>query len=365
MVEASKWSDDRFLDKLRGQTDPLADAAVQRLIEQHGVEAASMLFRSMNSNAEALPDDAPEALREFVEQTSKLPSDLDYERLERGGAVFFQHAFSAAVVMLASSLPSGYSAPCLTHILTISGDLEQHPFKRLMGVVQLLVNISVVDAFQPQGEALVTAQKMRLLHAGIRAMTAKYRPDFEKSYGPPVNHEDMLATIMAFSWLVIDGLQKLGVDLTEQEGEDYYYLWRTFAQMTGIHPDGQPDSSEFVPQTVAQAREFYDAYSRRNYAAAAENPAGIRLTADNLTMMKRLIPWPLRLVGFGWAPRVASQALLNRESLERVGLRPLPGHEVCKGFLHRGLQIVQGTIDDAPDHFSERLGRTVFQHIFY
>ena len=80
------------------------------------------------------------------------------------------------VVLLASSLPRGYAAPCLCEILGISRDLERHPFGRLMGVVQLLINISDAGAFQPNGRAIVTAQKLRLLHAGIRAIAGRYRP---------------------------------------------------------------------------------------------------------------------------------------------------------------------------------------------
>ena len=100
-----------------------------------------------------------------------------------------------------------------------------------------------------------------------------------------------------------------------------------------------------------------------HYVLAADNPDGVRLTADNMAMMKRLIPWPLRLVGFGWAPRIATQALLGEEGLKRVGLRPIPGHKVLKGLLHRGLRLVQGSMDDGPAHFSDHLGRVVFQHM--
>ena len=45
-----------------------------------------------------------------------------------------------------------------------------------MGVVQLLVNISDADAFQPSGRAIVTARKLRLLHAGVRSMTGRHSP---------------------------------------------------------------------------------------------------------------------------------------------------------------------------------------------
>ena len=50
-MTASKWSDDAFLDELRQQADPLADAAVARLIEEGGIQAANHAFQHMHANA--------------------------------------------------------------------------------------------------------------------------------------------------------------------------------------------------------------------------------------------------------------------------------------------------------------------------
>ena len=83
---------------------------------------------------------------------------------------------------------------------------------------------------------MVTAQKLRLLHAGIRRLATKYRPAYQARFGVPVNHEDMLATIMAFSYLLVIGIERLGLPLSRTEAEDLYYLWRVFAVLMGIHP---------------------------------------------------------------------------------------------------------------------------------
>lgn len=362
MVE-TKWSDDSFLDVLQSQGDSLADRTVARLEAEHGVEEVNQIFKTMYASESPIPEGAPAAFREFVAATGELPSDIDPERLERGGKVFLEHAFSAAVVLLASSLPAGYSAPRLSRILTISGDLHKYPYKRLMGVLQLLVNISVPRSFRPQGEAVIMAQKMRLLHAGIRTVVPKYRPDFAEEYGVAVSHEDMLATIMGFSWLVIDGLRVLDVRLSQQEEEDYYYLWRIFAQMVGIHPDGEPESGEYVPQSVADAAAFYESYARRHYVGASENRDGVCLSKDNLRMLEDLIPGPLKLLGFKKLPRVLMHELLGDEGMARVGLRPVIGHRLTKSSFEWALHLVQGSMDDAPSHLGERLGRLVFQEM--
>ena len=53
---------------------------------------------------------------------------------------------------------------------------------------------------------LVTARKLRLLHAGVRTLVPRHRPDYAARFGPPVNLEDMLATIMGFSYLAFQGM---------------------------------------------------------------------------------------------------------------------------------------------------------------
>jgi len=147
----SKWSDDVFLDGLRQSGDPLADAAVARLEDEGGAKAVGMAFRHLQGNDSPLPPDAPAALHDFIAASGGLPDGVRPDRLEAGAAAFLDNALPSVVVLLAASLPRGYAAPCLTHILSISRDLERHPYERLMGVVQLLVNISANDAFDPRG----------------------------------------------------------------------------------------------------------------------------------------------------------------------------------------------------------------------
>jgi hypothetical protein len=354
-----KWSDDRFLDGLRQQGDRQADLAVGRLVEEREVGAVNEIFKTLRADAAPIPADAPAPLREFVAATGSLPSWTDRECLARGGKVFLKHASSAAVVMLASSLPRGYAAPCLCRVLSISRDLQTHPYQRLMGVIQLLVNVSSQGAFEPNGRAVVTAQKLRLLHAGVRTLVPRFRPGYEEKFGVPVNHEDMLATIMGFSYLVIEGIQRLGLPLSAEEAEDFYYLWRVYAQMMGIHPEGKPDDDSYIPATVAEAGQFYASYVRRQDSGPAENPAGLVLTQDNLAMMSDLIPRPLRFLGLGMAPRLAMSELMTPVEMARVGVQPVAGHGSLRAVFGLVLRLAQGALDVLP--FSTRLATLIFQ----
>lgn len=313
----------------------------------------------LQANDTPLPEDAPLPLKAFMAEAAGLPPDVDLARLRRGGQAFLGYALPSVVVLLASSLPRGYAAPCLVEILSISRDLERHPFDRLMGVVQLLINISDGDAFGHGGRAIVTARKLRLLHAGIRAITARHRPRYVEQFGRPVNHEDMLATIMAFSFLLVDGIRRLGLPLSDTDADDLYYVWRVFAVLMGIHPDGRPHDDSLVPASLAEAGEFYRAYVRRNNTSADRNPYGVLLTADNLAMMEQLLPWWLRAVGMGYAPRLCMTELMTSEELARVGCLPVRGHHLLKAGLSAILRIGQWGGTHAP--FAGRLAHLLLQ----
>jgi len=293
---ATRWSDDAFLDEIRRHVDPEADACVARVFAEGAAAGSAALFRHTTSNDDRLPEGSPPALVEFFQATRPLPPGADPARLARGEFVWMKNAFPAALVLLAKSLPEGYAAPSFGQVLSFSGDLERHPYRRLLGVLQMVVNVSSPGGFAENGKAVNTAQKMRLMHAAIRSLVLRrMKPPFDAArLGPPVNLEDMLATIMGFSWLLIDGVRRLDLPLGDQEAEDLYYLWRVFALLMGIHPPGKPHDDSLIPATIAEADTFYASYVRRNDTTAERNPYGVVLTQANLTMMTAMIWWPLK-----------------------------------------------------------------------
>jgi hypothetical protein len=76
-------------------------------------------------------------------------------------------------------------------------------------------------------------------------------------------------------------------------------------------------------------------------------------------MMAGLIPWPLRLLGLGFAPRIAMTELLTPEELARVGLTRLTGHSIIKAVLGLVLRVGQDTGERSP--LADRLSRLLLQ----
>jgi len=133
---ATRWSESAFLDEIRRHADDEADACVHRLFAEGGAAGSAALFRHTTSNDDRLPEGSPAALVDFFGTTRALPPDTDLARISRGEFVWMKHAFPAALVLLAKSLPEGYAAPSFGQILSLSGDLERHPYRRLLGVLQ-------------------------------------------------------------------------------------------------------------------------------------------------------------------------------------------------------------------------------------
>ena len=362
-MTTTRWSDDAFLDSLRQQTDELANQCVRKLAAENGLEGSRVLFQHTSSNDTALPPDAPAPLQTFFAETAALPPGVDLARIDRGERAWMKHAFPAALVLLAKSLPEGYAAPSFGEILHLTHDLERHPYRRLLGVLQMVVNVSTAHGFEPTGKAVVSAQKMRLLHAAIRVhIVPKYLPARDQNkYGPAINFEDMLATVMGFSFLVVDGLRILGTPLPAGEAEDLYYVWRVFAQLVGIHPRDRPDSAEYVPGSLAEAAEFYAAYARRHYVSAEQNPKGVVLALDNLRMLQDLMPRIWRRLGLGVVPRIYMQDLIGPEGCARVGIPPVFGHALLKRLLLGLVRLSHRVIDEVPERLDDSVSHLFFQ----
>ena len=241
-----------------------------------------------------------------------------------------RHIFEIGSVLLTRSLPAGYAAPRLSRTLTLSSDLVTASWRRVLAVVQLLVEIGGARGFQDGGAATMAGQKMRLMHAGVRGIARRRLPEFGPEHpeaGSPVSKEDMLGTLMGFSYLPIDSLRQIAHDLPDQDAEDIYYLWQVFGVMMGIHlpvtGDEEP-TFDYIPATLDDAAAFYQSYARRNYVSADQNPDGVVLARADLKMMKQLIPRHLRLLGCGILPKLLIQEALKPPAMALVGLRALP-----------------------------------------
>lgn len=319
-MDEIKWSDER-LDAMRKIGDPDAEACNEALGPLAQSQPVRDAMSSLVKNDVEIPADLPAPLVEFLTEARDLPAKvlggLDLKRLENGALIYAAHATTGAICLLLDAIPQGYCAPCLAQPLHATGLLDRRPYHRLLAVLQMVVDVVDPRGFGPHGAALMTGARLRLMHQGVRGIIDKRLPDYRAQFGVPVNVEDKLATLMGFSLLVIDSLQRLGTGLSDADAEEVWFLWRTFGLASGI-----PD--EDLPVDVTDARAFFRRYVERHFRPAVDNAAGVKLGQENLDMVRDLIPELLQKLGFARLPEAFMLELMGVERAALLDVTPLP-----------------------------------------
>ena len=67
-----------------------------------------------------------------------------------------------------------------------------------------------------------------------RAVANPSDPGLRAKFGLPINQEDMVYTLMTFSYVVIEGFRVMGYDMTEAQRDGYVHCWNVVGHLMGI-----------------------------------------------------------------------------------------------------------------------------------
>ena len=271
---------DAILDAARMRGDAFADATVAEIFKAGDTPAVARLFSSL------MRDETPQGqgaapVAHFLLKTGPIAA-RPRESVITGERVFAEHGPEVMMLLCCYSLPSSYAARKGVQVLHRTAYLAKRPNRRLFETAQFIIDVMSPRGLEPGGKGVRTAQKVRLMHAAIRHLILK-DPGAAWSVdelGVPINQEDLRGTLMTFTWLILDGLQKLGAALTPQEQQAYLDAWLLVANELGIE-------RELLPRTVAEAREVTAIIERRQ---VAESPEGREMMAALLGMMQSNLP---------------------------------------------------------------------------
>lgn len=277
-MPANTWTEGQF-DSMRAAGDPLADAVIAELFASGQVAAVNQLMRTLVANDDVPSDSLPPGVRDYLKQTEALPSWADPQRIRRGEQVFWQYGSAIITCLFCYGLPACYAAAKGVQVLALTARLYSNPTRRVIETAQMMVDVMRPGGIARAGRGVRTVQKVRLMHAAVRRLIAEHA-DWKPEWGTPINQEDMAGTLMAFSWIVIDGLRKLGYSLSDQEAEDYLYAWRVVGHLMGIR-------DEMLPADVNSAALLMRTVAHRQYAAC---PEGQQLMKALLDMLKYHLP---------------------------------------------------------------------------
>lgn len=270
------------LDALRQGGDELADATVATLFERGEVGTFNTLMRYVSTAGAPLPDGLPDVAREYLNATAAPPSWVDWGEMEKARLFFIDNNVHISTALSFASMPACYVVPHVAKLLSATHGLS-YPSKRMAETGQFTVYLMQPDAFEAGSRFIPAAQKVRLLHASIRHHLRREGVWDVASAGVPICQEDMIGGQMFFSMLVLDSLHRLGIHMSEEGADAYYYAWRVVGAMLGVDQDA-------VPKTLAEAREFLDLYMIRHMGPS---PQGALLTRQLIDLYEEIVPGTL------------------------------------------------------------------------
>lgn len=291
------------LDQFRLAGDPLADAAVEAYF--HDVESShpGALFGGLVRHTKLAPEEQSPALRRFFEVAARPPEWVNSRTVERGQQFFNRlvaHHFSALYL---ASLPNSYAAAKGVQVLRMTGRLQTDTERRLNETAQLLMDVSAPGALAPGGSGIDRVVHVRLMHAAVRWMithdpsvtrvddsapptTESEELLWSRSWGVPINQEDLAGTWLTFTSVVYDAFDASGVDFTDQDVADHMHMWRLVAYHLGIDP-------LLVPLTRSDARMLRTRiFGRQQAPSGAGNVMAAALLAQSRGRMPRVL-WPM------------------------------------------------------------------------
>jgi hypothetical protein len=272
---------DTLLQAMRQQTDPAADEVIGKIFAEGKAGAVNQLMAAISKNHSELSAELPGPVLTFFSQTAALPAWADTRKMQEGARFFARHVQPILSILGSLSLPYCYAAADGAQVLYLSQRIRNDTRKRLADTGQFVLTITARDAFSQKGNGIRTIQKVRLMHAAVRFHVWQSR-QWNNTWGKPVNQEDMAGTNLAFSYIVLEGLQKLGVYYSPQEAEAYLHLLNVNGYLLGV-------DEKLLPSSMKEAYDLCRIIEKRHFR---KSEAGIELTKALLTCFDEMSPSP-------------------------------------------------------------------------
>jgi hypothetical protein len=280
------------------------------------------------------PDEQIDSVRTYFDTPVALPAWADPQLLQQGRRFFNVYGVHIASALFTASLPLSYTAVDGAQVLIRTAELVSHTRRRIAQTGEMLLDVMGANdppgsvPFAPDTASFRAPHGVRLFHAAVRHMLA-HDPAYDREQlGEPINQEDLLGTLLTFSVVVLDALQRFGVPLDERDRDGYTRLWLTAGYLLGIDPDllRSREHDGDVPLTYDELVTLRDLIMQRH---AGASDAGQALMAALLEEQTASLPLLLRglprattryLIG----PTNATHLAIPNAGVTGLLLRPLP-----------------------------------------
>jgi hypothetical protein len=158
-------------------------------------------------------------------------SPVEAKALRKAHRFFEKHKGGIFLSLGFLSLPYCYAAKSGVQTLYLSDRFRNQTKQRLEETARF-VETALLLGFPDQEEAAKRSIiSVRLGHAMFRRSVKSRIP---KEAGRPINQEDMAGTQLAFSFLVLRGLRRLGHEITIEDANHWLEAWKTIGRWLGV-----------------------------------------------------------------------------------------------------------------------------------
>jgi mpaB/rubber oxygenase-like protein len=320
--------------RFQNAVDPLADAVAAAFARRSVGSGRRMLDTAIERGIEAV-DDPPPALVDLFKQLDGVPLWVDWDRIERGGAVFLRSGVLGIAVLNLFSLPIMYSSAGGNKPLVFTGHLLERAPRRLAETARFVLASSRPGGLRRNGEGFKVSVRVRLMHAQVRRLLWR-SGRWKAEWGEPVNQLYMAGTNVALSAGLIEGMQRLGFRIGRADEEALLHMWRYSGYLSGVDPElaiSTPEEGRLIGELIRDAEGPPDTDSRTLLEAlmhAAYHPLleGRKWpTKISYGLSRKLIGNELAdALGYPrswWAPAILATWPLF--AFGSIGLRAIPG----------------------------------------
>jgi ER-bound oxygenase mpaB/B'/Rubber oxygenase, catalytic domain len=286
---------DAELDALRHVGDAPADAVLADVLVDAGApdpaEGIRLLMRLLQQPIVPTTEPAVLRARMFFEGGAELPTWADQNTMRRARQFFNDHSVDIMSALFYGALPTCYASGDGAFVVRLSERLVTQTHRRTSETAQFLFDIFntegadavMADALVPGSKGYRSTLGVRLMHASVRNFVARQPPEhdhvIESAIGLPINQEDLLGTMLAFSVVTLRALTAAGHDLEQADVDAYLHFWNVMGVLLGIRAEELPFA---YPLTWNNAQRLTD---RLNVRMVRPSLSGDQLMASLLEEM--------------------------------------------------------------------------------
>ena len=267
------------LDKARQQADAKADRVIGQVMrsglrEQMYSAFAAKTFDEMKGATEQAP-----ILTEYFFKGNELPDWADDGKMSKAAKLFRSNGNEFLFMLGIVSLPYCYAAAKGALSLYHTEKIRKNTEARLLDTTSFIVDIMQEDAFTDNGRGYLVVKQVRLRHALARYYLQKI-PLIMDLNEKPINQEDMAGTNLAFSYVALREMPKIGVNISLELQDAYIHFWSVIGYLLGLQ-------KAFLPANIREAFWLEKRISNRHFSPSKE---GQELTKQLINHYKKNIP---------------------------------------------------------------------------